>query len=636
MTEHRIRRWVGVFLVRFLLGLLIVVALLVIASGTLLLAHQKRYATRIHQGITIQGVPVGGLTPADALALVRERLEFAGLPYVSLHIGESTWTISGGGFGGSLDLEAAIWEAWRMGRSGELQQDLQTQARLLWWGYGIVPEVRVEPGPALVHLRRIERVAAHPARRAQLWVAGLQARTDESTAGRELDMVATRMAVEVRLKETLGRSSWGEQSLLERLRVRTPVESQTLPVEPISVDVMFRQVTPPINEVAGAQERVAAILAGPVTLTFTGQEIGPSGKVTPVPYRWTIDPAVIESWLTLRSVETANGRAATVDVDPDKIDTYLAELAGQIDRLPRNARFAYDTSTHTLTIMVPGQTGYSLDRNAARMQVAQACVGADREVELPVQVSPPDVSLQDLEALLPLELVGQGESSFAGSTPERLQNIEVATAHFQGVAVPAGGTFSFVEHLGLVTLAGGYSEAWVIMGNRTVLGAGGGVCQVSTTAFRAAFWSGFPIEERTPHSYRVSWYEPPVGLDAAVFSPSVDLKFRNDSPSPILILTQVDRENSTLRFSFYGTPDGRAVTMGDPEISNPVPAGPAVEEVDPALSPGQRVRVESAHDGLDVRIVRTVERNGELVSRDTFFSRYVPWPARYRVGPSRD
>jgi vancomycin resistance protein YoaR len=144
------------------------------------------------------------------------------------------------------------------------------------------------------------------------------------------------------------------------------------------------------------------------------------------------------------------------------------------------------------------------------------------------------VARQDLEALLPLSLISVGETSFAGSTADRRQNIREATSRFHGVVVPPGRRFSFLDHLGPVTVADGYSQSWIIYGDRTILGPGGGVCQVSTTAFRAAFWGGYPIEERWPHSYRVSWYEPPLGLDAAVFSPGTDMRFpqRHRTPDP--------------------------------------------------------------------------------------------------------
>ena len=184
-------------------------------------------------------------------------------------------------------------------------------------------------------------------------------------------------------------------------------------------------------------------------------------------------------------------------------------------------------------------------------------------------------------------------------------------------------------------MANGYSEANIISGERTVLGPGGGVCQVSTTAYRAAFWAGFAIVERAPHSYRIAWYEPPLGLDASVWSPSVDLRFHNDLDTPFLVHTQVDAARSTVTFRFYGKSDGRKVSLRGPEISNETPAGEPVYDIDPTLRPGARIQTERAHDGLDVTLYRTIERGGNSVE-EPFFSRYAPWPARYSVGPSAE
>ncbi|MHB1317942.1 MAG: VanW family protein, partial [Anaerolineae bacterium] len=172
------------------------------------------------------------------------------------------------------------------------------------------------------------------------------------------------------------------------------------------------------------------------------------------------------------------------------------------------------------------------------------------------------------------------------------------------------------------------------VGDETVLGPGGGVCQVGTTFFRAAFWGGYPIVERTPHAYRVSWYEPPVGLDAAVFTPYVDIKFDNDQSTPILIQTEVDRASGKLFFRFYGRAPGRKVTIEGPILGATTPAGEPIVEIDPALASGQRVQVETAHDGVEVTVYRLTEVNGIVVSRERFYSDYAPWPARYREGPS--
>jgi vancomycin resistance protein YoaR len=235
---------------------------------------------------------------------------------------------------------------------------------------------------------------------------------------------------------------------------------------------------------------------------------------------------------------------------------------------------------------------------------------------------------------MPLQLLGEGKSSFQGSSQGRLQNIKVASARFRGAVIPPGAVFSFLDHLGLVTVANGYSLSWVIYGDRTLLGPGGGVCQVSTTCFRAGFWSGLPIVERRPHAYRVGWYEPPLGLDAAVFSPTADMRFENDTDEPIVVRATVDERTATLHFRLYGRSPERTVTMEGPETENPVQAGEPILEEDLALAPGQRVQVERAHDGLDVTVYRIVDRPGQEPIRESFFSRYSPWPARFRVGPS--
>jgi len=618
-------------LAQCVLGVLWLVLMIVALAGAAVLAYGTHYANCIYEGITIQGVPVGGLTPEQAREALRQRMAQEGAIYVSLYTSERTWVVSANELGGSFDLDDAVRQAWRMGRGGNFVADWIDRCRLLWQGYQIVPAFRIEPGPALIYLRRVAKQVGNPARRAQLWVAGLQARTGESQVGREMDIVATREAIERQVRDALGASSWGNG-------IRWPTSSgpaPTMRIEPISVALVFREIAPPITEVAGARERASVILSSPVTLLFSAEEPGADGVLRPLTRRWSVDQAVLASWLTLQRIQTTSGAVMQVTVDEDEIAEYLQALADQIARPPREARFDYDSSANTLTTLSPGQNGYALDVQTATRLVANACLSSERQVELPVAVIPPRVTRADLEKLLPLALISEGESSFQGSTAGRLQNIRVASARFHGLVVPPGATFSFLEHLGLVTVANGYSEAWIIYGDRTVLGPGGGVCQVSTTCFRAAFWGGYPIVERSPHSYRVSWYEPPVGLDAAVFSPVVDMKFRNDTTTPILILTYMDEVNAKLYFRFYGQPVGRKVTLDGPVTDNPVKAGDPVYDEDPALAPGERVQVENAHDGLDVTLYRVIEQSGQETIREKIFSRYEPWPARYRVGPAK-
>jgi vancomycin resistance protein YoaR len=215
-----------------------------------------------------------------------------------------------------------------------------------------------------------------------------------------------------------------------------------------------------------------------------------------------------------------------------------------------------------------------------------------------------------------------------------MKNIGAASAAQHGVIVKPGETFSFDQNLGDVSLDSGYAEALIIYNGRTIKGVGGGVCQVSTTAFRAAFNGGYPIIERWPHAYRVGWYErgSGPGLDASVFSPVVDFKFKNDTPYHILIEAYANDAAGRLTFKFYSTSDGRQVTISEPIVENVIPHPPEKIEEDPTLPAGTRQQVDYAADGADVTVKRTVTRNGQVVSEDRIFTRYQPWQAIFKVG----
>lgn len=620
-------------LVRWVAALWLLLVLALAACGVALLAYGARYADRIYEGVHIMGVEVGGLTREEALRRVQLALSARQLPYLSLKTAEREWTLSAADLGAELAVAQAVQEAWALGREGVFRYDLATRLRLLWRGYCVTPGLTFDPGRALIALRGVARQAGHPAQRAQLWVAGLQARADGSQTGRELDAEATLQQIERAYQQALGASHWESAPRYWRRLYGSAFGPTVQALEPLAVPLAFHEVLPPLTEVSGAQERVEAILSGPLVLHYTLPEIEADGTVRPVLHRRAVDEATLSGWLTLEQAADAQGAHLQVSLDRKEIRAHLERLADDIARPPREGRFDYDFQTQRLATLSPGQNGYLLDVAAAVERVAEAAMAGQRAVELPIRVIPPRVTRADLEALLPLELVGEGESSFAGSTASRLQNIKVATARFHGLTVAPSSIFSFVSHLGLVTAANGYSESWIIYGNRTLLGPGGGVCQVGTTFFRAAFWGGFPIIERSPHAYRVGWYEPPVGLDAAVYHPSVDVKFENDTPTPLLILTEVDEARSRLYFRLYGRGVGRRVSIEGPTLDNPVPAGAPVYEEDPTLAPGQQVQVEQARDGVDVTLYRLIEQDGQVVARERFFSRYQPWPARYRVGP---
>jgi vancomycin resistance protein YoaR len=196
--------------------------------------------------------------------------------------------------------------------------------------------------------------------------------------------------------------------------------------------------------------------------------------------------------------------------------------------------------------------------------------------------------------------------------------------------------------LGDVSLDTGYAEALIIYGDRTIRGVGGGVCQVSTTLFRAAFFAGFQIDERYAHAYRVGYYEQVyggtdpdlAGLDATVFAPVVDFRFTNDTPYWLLMETYVS--GATLTWKFYSTSDGRSVDWDTSGLQNIVePEDPLYEE-NPDLPEGTIKQVDWAVDGADVTITRTVNRGGAVLHSDVFITHYQPWRAIYQYGPGTE
>jgi vancomycin resistance protein YoaR len=232
-------------------------------------------------------------------------------------------------------------------------------------------------------------------------------------------------------------------------------------------------------------------------------------------------------------------------------------------------------------------------------------------------------------------------SYFRGSSAERIQNITTASARFHGVLVAPGQTFSMADVLGDVSLDTGYAEALIIYGDRTIQGVGGGVCQVSTTLFRTVFFGGFPVVERYAHAYRVHYYEQTAsgydqslaGLDATVFAPVVDFKFTNDTPYWLLMETYVSASNGTLTWKFYSTSDGRTVDWQTSGPLNPVEPPPPSYEENPDLTKGTIKQVDWEAQGADVRVTRTVTRDGQVIDEDTFATHYLPWQAVYQYGP---
>ncbi len=320
-------------------------------------------------------------------------------------------------------------------------------------------------------------------------------------------------------------------------------------------------------------------------------------------------------------------------VDPNNFKTLVDEIIISVETEPKDAVFVFEENK--VNEFMPEVVGATVDIPKFRSELAEYLEkGEDTVLEIPVILTYPNIRTGDINNLGIKELIGTGKSTFSHSIQGRIFNVNLAASRVNGTLVAPGDEFSFVNSVGDISRATGYQSAYIISAGRTILGDGGGVCQVSTTTFRAALDAGLPITERKAHAYRVGYYEQdsPPGIDATVYYPTADLKFLNDTENYILIQESVDTKNLTMRVDIYGTSDGRKSTISKPRVSNQVPPPPTLYQDDPTLPAGTVKQVDWAAWGAKVAFDYKVEREDISIYEKTFVSNYQPWQAIYLRG----
>ena len=600
-------------LVRLLLLLLLVgVAALVWSTALFETAH----ADRIYEGVSAFNVDLSGLTRDDARAALRSRLNPTQRIY--LRDGTQRFSLSLSELGIALDDTTVLNAAFSIGRGGGWLDNLQEQLTARLYGQSLSTSLIMDEGVAQVALKRLARQVERAPRDATVALVGAQVLSEPALAGRALDVNETI----ARLKQSIGQGS----------------------AEGLEIALAVNDVQPVVHDAGDGVKQMQAMLAGPLRLTMSDRvwiETGRSATglqlvASQQDRSWLLDTAALAAMLNVKQVQRNDGQATlSVTVDDAKLTDFLKSVAAQVNRPARDARFYYDEASKTLTPLVASQEGRTLDVAASAQRIKAQIASENRLVPLVVKSAKPTIALEDMDKFNIHELVVAGTTFFRGSSPERIKNITVAMHQFDGVMVAPGQQFSFNEYLGDVLDANGYEPAFVIIGDRTDVGIGGGVCQVSTTAFRAAFFGGYDITERWAHGYTVHYYEPPVGMDATVYAPAVDFKFVNDTPNYLLIQPSIDLKKLTLTFNFYGTKNNRTVQMDGPTVSKVIPHPPDVREEDPTLPVGVVKQVDFSADGMTVIVNRVVKEGDKVIHRDHFVSNYRPWTARFLVGTKR-
>jgi len=565
-------------------------------------------AGRVYPGVSVAGVDVSGLSREEAANRLAQSLTYPVSGNIVFKMGDKVWVTKPAELGLYFDTHTSAQVAFSAGRQGNPIRRIAEQFRAWYTGMDISPLLVYDQRVAYRYLEGIAAQVNVPTVEASLSINGTDVVVKPGQVGRSVDMQAT----------------------------MAPLEAQLRGMSDGLIPVVMSQ-TPPVILDASAQAEIARkILSAPLTLNVPEAAEGDPGP-------WTFDQANLAKMLTIERVESTEGARYQVEMSADSLRSFLQDTASKLDRQPQNARFTFNDDTHQLELIQSAVTGRSLNVEASIEQINQKATQGEHNIPLALDYTQPAVGNDATAEKLGITGVTSVQNSyFYGSSASRIKNIETAAARFHGLLVAPGETFSMAQALGDVSLDTGYAEALIIYGNRTIKGVGGGVCQVSTTLFRTAFFGGYPVVERYPHAYRVSYYELTrsgsvdtdlAGLDATVFVPVVDLKFINDTPNWLLMETYVKPEARVLTWKFYSTPDGRHVeweTSGLQNIEDP--PEPLYQENDD-LAQGEIRQVDWEAAGADVTVTRTVTRDGQVISQDEFTTHYLPWRAVYEYGP---
>jgi vancomycin resistance protein YoaR len=582
-------------------GGILLILILTIAIGL----FQITYKDRILPGVTASGLDLSGLSAEQARQALEAHFTYDDDAVFTFRDGESFWQMTAGDLGVAFDAQTTTAQALALGHSGSPVEDLIDQALTWLNGASIEPIVRYDQAVAVQRLNEMAAEINRTPQDATLVIDGLNVEATPGRSGRTLDVMTTLNRLD---SSILNLSAGGE------------------------IPLMINETPPVAWDAEAAARKARAAVSAPVILVA---DDGHGGSLGP----WTASIEQIQQLLSIETVTNADGSLSyDVTVDTEAYRPYLEQLAAGLLLVPQDARFHFDVAAGQLVRTQDAISGRQLNIPETLARLQQAVFSSDnRVVPLAFDYEQPryhnDVTASELGIS---ELVSQSTTYYSGSPQARRDNIAVAVSRFDGIIIGPGEVFSFNRYVGDISPEEGYVSGKVIVGGRTIDGVGGGVCQVSTTVFQAAFYAGFPIMERYAHGYRVGYYEAGegVGMDAAIFTPDLDFRFQNDTEYSLLIEASIIPQQNAVQFRFYSTNPGRQVVKEGPIIRDETSPAPTQYEVNNDLAPGQSLQVDWSAAGAYVEVTRVIlDSNGNELKREIFASQYQPWGAVIQVPP---
>jgi vancomycin resistance protein YoaR len=547
---------------------------------------------RILPGVHVLGIPLGGLTRAEAAAALAPRSAAILDQSLVLRAGARQWTTSPRRVGATLDPSELAAAAYAIGHTGTPLTRLRDQLRTLQAETDLSVTSTVEGAAIDRLLMEIAAQVDRPPKAAVLELAedGLITFTPSET-GEALDQSSARATI--------------RRVILDG-RETDELQTRTLPPAIATEQVM------------DAHQSLVRMLSDTSSIVVHASE-----------KTWTIARSDLLRMVTLHPAGPASSASVELKIEP--LEALVRRAAQEVDQDPEDARFTL--SNGQLSLLRPGHDGRALDQAAATDLLRTRIEAGERIVELTVEPVRPAVASEDAPKLGIRELIDESTTTFAGAIPEKAHNIQLAAARLNGVVVPPGGTFSFNKEVGPTTIEAGFQWGFGLTtggqagGVHTVPSVAGGICQVATTLFQPVFWAGYQLEERYWHLYWIPSYTSRtfVGLDATVDSDAgLDLKWINPTADYVLIQASADAEKVTFRL--YGRKPAWTVQVDEPLISNRVVADPTPEvQAEPSLAWGRVLAVESARDGFEVLLRRKVTPTDGNAPRELLLkSTYAP------------
>lgn len=543
----------------------------------------------IARNIFVEKVDISVSSREEARERILQESENLSERTLTLTSGEKTWSTPSASLGLAWNVEQALDEAEAIGRRGSWQQQYQERIGLAFQPISIPLQARYDAALLESYIATIAAEVDVPGREPSIQVSATGYSIDAGEEGRTVT----------------------QGDLVQAIQAQPLATSFSLPLA---------KSTPPltIEEKAAAESRLAQLWGKSLQIQIS--ELEPTV---------TVPAREFFSWLDLPS-----------GFRTEKLSEKLQEWNAETLREPVNAEFERGAEGSRLVQFQPHQNGRALDQEKLEADIFAALLELEISEEKSKTLSmtffetEPTRTLAETNDLGIVERLGVGTSTYFGSIANRVYNVDLTTQKIGAVLIAPGEEYSFAQSVGDISSASGFRSAYVIRNGRTELGDGGGVCQVSTTIFRAVIDAGLPITRWKNHSYRVSYYEQGTqpGFDATIYAPSVDFRFTNDTGHHLVLVPYNDPESLFLRIEIWGTSDGRESSIENYSFGNVRPAPAPLYQDDPSLPAGTRRQIDWAAPGGTASFDYVVKRNGETIYERNFRSVYRPWQAVFLVG----